>query len=96
MNRGELLDQAKAIVTKDRNDDYGTPEDNFAAIAKRWNLFLKARGIIGPDQAISALDVPFLMIDMKMARAQHKIEKIDNLVDIAGYADCAASIIEPE
>lgn len=96
MKRGDVLDQAKAIVTKDRNDDYGTPEDNFAAIAKRWTLWLKGRGIIGPNQAITPLDVPHMMIDMKQARAQHKIDKLDNLIDIAGYADCAGTIIDPE
>lgn len=96
MKRGELLDQAKEIVTKDRNSDYGKPEDNFSAIAKRWTLFLQGRGYLSEDQHLEALDVPFFMIDMKMARAQHKIEKIDNLVDIAGYADCAGTIIDPE
>lgn len=95
MKRGELLDQAKVIVTKDRNSDYGKPEDNFTAIATRWNIWLKGRGIIGPDQAITPLDVPHMMIELKQARAQHKI-KLDNLVDIAGYADCAATIIDPE
>lgn len=96
MKRGEVLDQAKEIVTKDRNNDYGAPENNFAAIAKRWNLWLKGRGILGPDQHISAVDVAFMSIDMKMARAQHKIDKLDNLIDIAGYADCAGTIVDPE
>lgn len=94
MKRGEVLDQAKAIVTKDRNDDYGAPEDNFAAIAKRWNLWLKGRGIIDADHAIEAADVAFMMIDMKLARAQHKIDKLDNVIDIAGYSDCAGTIIK--
>ena len=32
MNRAEILDTARQIVTQGRNDTYGEPEDLFAAL----------------------------------------------------------------
>ena len=40
MNRADILETAKEIVTSDRNNQYGEPEDNFDTIASLWNAYL--------------------------------------------------------
>lgn len=39
MNRSETLDKAKACVCGQRENEYGSPEDNFAAIAGFWSVY---------------------------------------------------------
>lgn len=79
--REKLLDEAKAIVRGDRDQQYGKPEDAFRVIAEMWTSYLGTE--------ITAGDVCDMMILFKIARNSYK-QKRDNLIDIAGYAACAA------
>lgn len=81
INREKLLDEARRIVCGDRDRQYGKPEDNFEKISKLWSYYL--------TYPISKGDVAMMMILLKVAREGEK-HKHDNLVDIAGYAACAA------
>lgn len=83
MNREELLDTCKETVTKHRQSSYGTPEDNFARIAKYWSLYLGVE--------VSTGDVAVLMVLLKVARGQHKFNE-DTWIDIAGYAACGCEV----
>ena len=38
--RKEILKAAEKCVCGDREQDYGSPEDNFARIAKLWSVYL--------------------------------------------------------
>ena len=38
--REEILRSAAKMVTGERQDDYGTPENNFGRIANLWNSYL--------------------------------------------------------
>lgn len=94
MKRAEILDSAKEIVTKDREEQYGAPEDNFATIAEFWTSYVKARctsnnGLVD----ISPADVGAMMILLKTARIAGDSEKADNYIDIAGYAACAGELM---
>lgn len=80
MNREACLDAVKEIITKDRNDQYGEPEDSFSLIGKLWTGYTGVR--IGPA------DVAAMMILMKVARIRAFDKKEDSWVDIAGYAAC--------
>lgn len=40
MTRAELLDAAKKCVCGDREQDYGSPEDNFKTIAAFWGAYM--------------------------------------------------------
>lgn len=88
MNREQLLDQAKEIVTKHRQSQYGTPEDNFGTIALMWGAYL--------GRELSKGDVAYLMILLKIARGKHKQEFADNWLDVAGYAACGAEVSVPK
>jgi hypothetical protein len=89
--RQKLLDEAYAITSKERNQAYGNPEDNFQNIADSWNAYFKAKYRNVKDVQlwmISPQDVAHLMILMKMARLAGNPNHRDSLVDIAGYAAC--------
>lgn len=85
MTREETLDKAKAVVTKDRNDQYGLPESNFGTIARLWSAYL--------DREVTPKDVAVMMILLKCARTKHKVSD-DTWIDIAGYAACGAEVME--
>lgn len=85
MDRKEVLRYAGEAVLKDRDEQYGSPEDSFAAIAGLWSAYL--------DIAIMPVDVANMMILLKVARNINK-PKDDNWVDIAGYAACGAEVSE--
>lgn len=88
--RQVLLETALKITSQDRNKQYGNPEDNFQNIANRWNLYLCQRFPGMKIPALQPIDVAFMMIDMKMARLGPNPTHQDSLVDVAGYAACAA------
>lgn len=91
--RAEILDAAKKIVTGERERQYGSPEDNFAVIARFWEVYLNQRCVdamsgfmLNPD------DVAMLMALMKVARIMTGTFKGDSYIDACGYLACAAEI----
>lgn len=86
--RGQILDDAKQCVNKDRNAAHGNPEDNFTNIAVLWEAYLSIR----PEGPIGPLDVAHMMNLMKMARLIHNPTHKDSWVDTAGYAACGGGI----
>lgn len=85
--RQSLLAEALQIVSVDRNEAYGKPEDNFENIAAYWRSYLKQRFQLSLD--LRPQDVAHMMILMKLARLATNMKHRDSLVDIAGYAACA-------
>lgn len=81
MTRKECLDAAAGCVLKDRQNQYGGPENNFERIAQMWN------GYLGTTM-IKPWDVAVMMGMLKMARARFNPKYADNWVDLAGYAAC--------
>lgn len=80
--REKILEEAKHIICEDRNEQYGEPEDNFSCIADLWTVYLG----IGLD----IYDVGMMMVMLKLARLMSGKYKRDSLVDLIGYAACAA------
>lgn len=85
MNRPEILDTAKKCVCGQREQDYGSPENNFERIAALWNAYLGA-------QTVDAVDVAMLLALLKVARIKTGRGTEDSFVDLAGYAACAGEI----
>lgn len=83
MNRLDTLKAAAECVCGSREEDYGSPEDNFAVIAALWTAYT------GKD--ITPKDVAMMMALLKIARAKAG-SKPDTYVDLAGYAACGAEI----
>ena len=87
MTREDVLKAAKQCVCGEREQDYGTPEQNFASIADLWTTYLAYL----PNE-IAPKDVAAMMILLKVARIASGHGKMDNWVDIAGYAACGGEL----
>jgi hypothetical protein len=83
--REELLDEAKRLITGDRNLSYGKPTQNFTDTAKIWTVQLRHK--LKDDVVITPGEVAALVIGLKLARIVAS-PKRDNWADIAGYAGC--------
>lgn len=93
MTRESILQTAQKCVCGSREEDYGSPEDNFKTIASLWEVYLKTKCIGGnSDVSISPEDVATMMILVKIARISSGHAKSDNWIDIAGYAACGGEI----
>jgi len=88
MNREATLKEAHKIVCEGREADYGSPEQNFAVIARLWSDYV--------GYPISPTDVAVMMALLKIARIRNGKFKEDNFIDLAGYAACAAELATPE
>lgn len=74
-----ILTEADKLVNGERAESYGSPRKSFDTVARLWQPIL---GV-----SITAEQVALCMIQLKIARELNK-HKTDNLVDIAGYAQC--------
>lgn len=95
MTRKEILDKAAECVCGQREQDYGTPENNFETIGLFWGVYLRAAHPeltkVMAVNHITSKDVAAMMGLLKVARiATGKSE--DSFVDLAGYAACAGEI----
>jgi hypothetical protein len=88
MNRGQILDTAKAYVTKDRADTHGDAESNFNLIALYWTAHL--------DTIVTAHDVAVMMNLLKVARIKSNPAHADNWIDGCGYLACGGEIAAGE
>jgi hypothetical protein len=86
MTRKEILTEAERCVCADREQAYGSPENNFSLIARLWREYLDT------DNPITAHDVAMMMALLKIARIATGKPKTDNYIDLAGYAACAGEI----
>ena len=84
MKRAEILDAAKRCVCGDREQDYGSPENNFRVIADLWTAYL--------GYEVAATDVAAMLALLKIARIASGHAKDDNWIDLAGYAACGGEI----
>ena len=89
MTRAETLDKAKECVCGHREQDYGTPENNFQIIANYWNAFLDAKLSKDPDYVLKREDVAVMMALFKIGRITTGAGTSDSFVDACGYLACA-------
>lgn len=82
-----ILKEAMEAIDGSRDEQYGSPEQNFQRISRLWSEYL---GI-----SVTEIDVANMMILLKIARSVHDPKVRDNWVDIAGYAACAGEIMNP-
>lgn len=97
MNRLDTLKAAAECVCGSREEDYGSPEDNFRTIASLWNSYLYGAGLMeNPTphvwKGLKPKDVAAMLALLKVARIAGNRPKPDNWIDLAGYAACGAEI----
>jgi hypothetical protein len=87
--RAELLDEAKALITGDRNHQYGPPGQDFERSAEA----LSAMGYRGPDgRKMLPHDVAIMVAIVKISRLMWMPNKKDSWLDLAGYAACGYEV----
>ena len=84
MTRKQILDAADHCVNGERDEQYGTPESSFDEIARLWTAYL--------GYHFTPVDVAVMMVLLKIARIKTGHGKMDNWVDLAGYAACGGEI----
>lgn len=93
MTRSEILEKANECINGDREQDYGSPENNFSIIAELWNTYLYPKV---PNMCVTKLitptDVAMMMALLKIARIRNGGGTGDSFVDLAGYAACGGEI----
>ena len=77
MNRKEILEAAQKCVCGDREQDYGSPENNFGRIAEFWTTY---KGV-----EFSTVDVAIMMALLTVSRIANNPGHMDNCVDRCGY-----------
>jgi len=95
VTRADILHEAERMVCGHRQQDYGSPEENFEMIAQLWGPYIRKR--LGLEYShsvncITAEDVVNMMVLFKMARITSGTATRDSYVDMAGYAACGAEI----
>lgn len=75
--RAGILQEARALITGDRNKQYGEPVANHTDIAAGWSVLL--------DADVTAEQVALCMAWLKMCRTKTSPGKRDSYVDGAGY-----------
>ena len=83
-SRGGLLDRAKEIITNDRLNTHGQPEDSFRRIADLWSGYLTV--------GVHEQDVAVMMALVKVARIMENPQHADNWIDGAGYFACGGEV----
>lgn len=83
----DILDTAARITRGDRNASYGPPDQDFRRTAGMWSALFASK--LQDGVTFEARDVAMAMILLKCSRESHQ-RKLDNWVDIAGYARCGS------
>lgn len=84
MDRVNILDQAKASITGQREQNHGEMENSFEVISEFWSAYM--------DTEITAKDVGIMMALLKIARIKTGHDVKDSFVDACGYIACAGEL----
>jgi hypothetical protein len=87
-----VLEEAARITSRDRQDVYGHPADDFAKTIGMLNALL-ADHLAKP---LERLHVPLILECVKLARLSKSLRHIDSWTDVAGYARTAEMVIDRE
>ena len=85
MKRADILHTAEKCVCGQREQDYGSPENNFEIIAGFWTVY---KGV-----PFTPNDVAMMMALLKIARIKSGGGTADSFVDLAGYAACGGELV---
>ena len=86
--RKRVLSEAERCVCGQREQDYGTPEDNFGRIAEFWTTYMGVE--------FGTVDVAIMMALLKIARISENLQHMDSWVDGCGYLACGGEIAGKE
>lgn len=82
-----ILEQADKIVSEDRQEVYGHPADDFAKVAIMTQPILDS----GIDPRLKHA---LYMCQVKIARLLNSPSHMDSVIDLAGYANTYALVLQ--
>ncbi len=85
-----ILQQAKELVSNDREGTHGDARQNHEQIAEFWNIFLDNK--LKPMAAITCDDVAVMMALLKISRSTQGTFNIDDYIDAAAYMAIAGDL----
>lgn len=83
LTRSKVLEEANALIHGDRQNHYGPPSENFAAIAQMWSAYL--------GHNVEPRDVCNMMALLKIARLRNG-QHDDSTIDCCGYIALGAEV----
>ncbi len=87
-----ILDEAARLTSKDRQAIYGKPSLDFSRTAGMLTSLLSSK--LKDGEKITSLDIPLIMVCVKLSRLVQSPEHRDSLVDICGYANTYKMVLE--
>lgn len=91
--RVQILEEAASLITGQRQEDYGTPEENFQRMADYANIHFAKN--LQNNTPFTPRQMAEYMILLKMARTINSPTR-DSYVDIGGYAGIAGQLAKSE
>lgn len=91
--RVEILNEAAELIVGQRQQDYGTPEENFQRMADFANVLFRKN--LESGEPLTPRQMAEFMILLKVARTVNSPTR-DSYVDIAGYAGIAGELADTE
>lgn len=91
--RVNILNDAAGLIVGQRQEDYGTPEENFERIAGYFNIHFKKN--LENNIPATPRQMAEFMVLLKMARTINSPTR-DSYVDIGGYAGIAGELAKNE
>jgi len=85
-----ILQQAKELVSNDREGTHGDARQNHEQIAEFWNIFLDDK--LKPMAAITCDDVAVMMALLKISRSTQGKFNVDDYIDAAAYMAIAGDL----
>ena len=92
--RAALLNEAKSLITGDRNNQYGPPTQDFTRTAEFWTTYLGDK--LAPGEKIEAHDMAIMMTLLKVSRIAWEPTKQDSWADASGYVACGWECVVDE
>jgi hypothetical protein len=80
------LREAERLITRDRNNTYGPPTQDFDRTARFWTTYLDTK--LKPGAAIEMHDVALMIDLLKTSRLVWAPGQFDSWADKAGYVGC--------
>lgn len=91
--RVNILNEAADLIVGQRQQDYGTPEENFTRMADLVNIHIAMN--LATNTPLSPRQISEIMILLKLSRTINSPTH-DSYVDIAGYAGIAGELAKAE
>ena len=95
ISRKDILTEAAVLTSGSRQSAYGDAKTNFETVGVLWSAYLRSAhpqcAYALAFNGITAKDVAMMLSLLKIARAAAG-QRLDNYVDLAGYAAIAGEI----